>query len=114
MGWAGVDETGSTITLAPTDDGWVVRWFEADGTANAFDVGHGAWLRSTARWPEPSHLDVAASGGWITPDEFVAHIACLDTPHTAVLTVGSTVGLEWILPPLGPVTLRQLAVPDQA
>jgi len=114
VGWAGVDDAGSTITLAPTDDGWEMRWFEADGASNVVTIGPGSWSRSTVRWPEGTHLDVAASGGWTTADEFVAHIACLDTPHTAILTLGSRAGLGWILPPLGPVTLRQLAVPDQA
>ncbi|HSN42862.1 MAG TPA: serine hydrolase [Propionibacteriaceae bacterium] len=112
--WAGIDASGSSMTLTPDGDGWELTWFESDGASNRFAIGHGAWARTTVHWPEGTHLDVATSGGWVDGDTFVARIACLDTPHTAILTLGSTASLAWALPPLGPVTLRQLAVPDEA
>lgn len=110
--WAGTDSSGSRMTLTPDGDGWELVWFEPDSASNRFAIGHGTWARSTARWDEGTRLDVAASGGWVDDDTFVARIACLDTPHTAILTLSTTAALDWALPPLGPETLRQLAVPD--
>lgn len=109
--WKGTGPDGATLILGPVDgSAWSLTWHEQDA-GNTIKIGQDNWCKSVMRWGDTS-LQVAAIGGW-NGDHFTFRLACLNTPHTAELTLteGGEASLAWVTTPLGPTLPRGLAQP---
>lgn len=88
-------------TLAPADDGHLLRFDHPDGEL-VTQIGDGKWLESswpTKRGPE---VVVAGSGGW-RDGVFTAELRLVETPHTMWVELDPHAGaarLDWRLVPL--------------
>ncbi len=103
------NEAGSRLHLIGT----TLKIIESDGVGNSCTVTSGVWTPATMRWPHGS-LQVAATGAWIG-DEFVAKVACLNSPHWFwVHMTDESARVEWALTPLSTDQIRGLTLPPRA
>lgn len=110
--WQGEDTRGGRVQLTAVEGGWELLWDDADGGSNRLGVGHGHWVDGTMAWPG-RRATVSASGGRADDGSLEVRIACVETPHTAVLTLrGDLAQLTWPTPPLGQDTLAGVALPE--
>ncbi|WP_324610786.1 serine hydrolase domain-containing protein [Streptomyces acidiscabies] len=84
---------GTTVTVAPTDGGWLVRFEPLPN----IEVGHGTWRESS-----PLGHPVVATGAWQN-QLFVADLYVITTPHRVRVTINTGTGIataRWSTTPL--------------
>jgi len=109
--WSGSDERGGTFQLTSVEHGWELTWNDDRGGSHRLGVGFGHWVAGTMRWPG-REARVACSGA-STAEGVEVHIAAVQTPHTAVLSLGRDgATMRWNTQPLGHQTLAGVSLPE--
>ncbi|WP_022909838.1 serine hydrolase domain-containing protein [Aestuariimicrobium kwangyangense] len=112
--WSGTIADRGAARVASDGDGWLIAWSDPDGGEHRIPVGHGHWRDSVMRW-DGSSLDVSAAGAVDESGVLRVRLACLNTPHTALLDFpGDTDrgSFSWNAQPLGEDTLKGISLPD--
>ena len=111
QGELGLDARYTGVSVRRDGSGHLLR-LRRGGDWLELRVGDGEWLESVLELAD-LRLPVAASGGWVSGDEFVAEVFVIETPHrfrvTAHLGAGD-VNLTWRARPLPGADPFDLAV----
>ncbi|WP_203566796.1 serine hydrolase domain-containing protein [Aestuariimicrobium ganziense] len=113
--WEGTDERGGRLSLTAVENGWELLWDDADGGQHRLGVGHGHWVEGSMTWSHEQYGEriakVACSAAVQDDDAIEVRIACIQTPHTAMLRLTDQARMTWTTQPLGRDTIAAISLP---
>lgn len=93
-------------------DGWRLRWLDADGGDHTIAVGYQTWRHGTMEWRH-RRMPIAASGAWTEWGLFVVKVVSLTSPYWMLIHLrdDGSGWTEWNIQPLVAETMAGLALP---